>query len=989
MPDEYLLAGILKPAAPLGFSIFPYLCLADNSGYLPVRERLTSHSQGSLVQFPEVAAEMLELSETIEPLALVRRFSKKEVTPGDFFSCVDKHIMEQVIRPFVEKALLRMVELLRTNDLPLFEMKDMPNLYPEDRIRIYHVTAKAKLKFLRSESGTLYTFEAYLDQHKVNLQHPGNVILTREPCLYFSQKRLFAFDDSISGKFLLPFLKKESIEIPTRMEAQYFGTFIRQIVNRCEIEAEGFSVNDIVVEPTASLSLENDWQGKPSLVLMFAYGAKSILANHPQKTITELQSGDKGFVINRLKRKLAWEKQQKDLLKAAGLQQVEATYRLHAKDGPNTQYTLIEWIVRNREMLNSQGIALIQNKGERYCFESASLRTSLQKHTDWYDLHMEVSIGGFLLPFYKFRDHLLNNRKEYVLPDGGIFVLPDEWFTRYREIMLFVKEKNGTLGLQKHHYRLLRDFNFPDIQELLLQETNPEPFLLPVLQDVQLRAYQIYGFGWMKRLGRQGFGSLLADDMGLGKTLQVIALLASYYEASMQQHGNEEIVLPANGMQSGIQMDVFSTIAPVGKKIKDDILPVSEKKKMPCSLVVMPASLIHNWLHEISRFAPGLRVYVHTGSGRKLSANLLNSNHVVLTTYGTLRNDVEFLEGYSFGYIVLDESQNIKNAGSKTAMAAFRLIGEHRVALTGTPIENSLNDLWSQMHFLNPGMLGSFHSFNTYYASLLAANPKHAAGVELLKMIQPFLLRRTKEEVATELPPVTETVSYCTMDEGQQKIYETEKSKIRNYIMAGAENGSLMKSSVMVLRALTQLRQIASHPRLVDPFSLAGSGKFDEVTEKLETVMAENHKVLVFSSFVKHLSLLESWCQDKGIRYALLTGSTTSREKVVTSFKKDAGIRLFLISLKAGGVGLNLAEAGYVFILDPWWNPAAEMQAISRAHRIGQNKNVFVYRFITKETVEEKIMSLQERKKALAGNFILSDATIAGMSREEVMELFA
>lgn len=990
MSDAHLLVGILKPAAPLGYAIFPYSCQADKIGYLNIRERLTLLSVDSAVQLPAVAAEMVELSAAIEPHALVRKYSKKEIAPGDFFAKASKELLEQVIRPFVETALLRMVHLLQTNDLPLFEAKDMPNLYPEDRIRLSPITAEARLRFLRSETGTQYTFEAFLGRHKVNLQHPGNIILTREPCLYFSEKRIFAFDSTINGKFLIPFLKKESIEIPSRMEVQYFGTFIRKIVNRCEIEAEGFTIRNAEVEPTASLSLENDWQGRPVLVLMFNYGEKMVLANHPQKSITELHSGEQGFVFNRLKRKLGWEKQQREFLKSLGLHQSEATFKLHSNAQANTLYELVEWIIRHREQIENQGFTFAQNKGQRYCFELAYLRTSLKTGEDWYDLHIEVSIGGYTLPFYKFRDHLLHNRKEYILPDGGIFILPDEWFTRYREVMLFSRERNGAMSLRKYHYRLLQEFNFPDIIELIKQENEPEPFRLPDLQNVRLRPYQVFGYGWMKRLGRRGFGSLLADDMGLGKTLQVIAILASYYSVTIQQQANNEIALPEKPFKTGEQLDIFSQAGSIPARDQpNESNPGDPVKKLPCSLIVMPASLIHNWVHEITRFAPGLKVYVHTGAGRSLSKALLSRNHVTLTTYGTLRNDIDYLEDYVFGYVVLDESQNIKNPVAKTALAAYRLKGIHRIALTGTPVENSLNDLWSQMNFLNPGMLGSFSSFNTYYASLLAANPEHAAGAELLNMIQPFLLRRTKQEVAAELPPVTETVSYCTMEAGQQKIYEAEKSKIRNHILARVSDGSLAKSSVMVLRALMQLRQIASNPRLVDPFSEAGSGKFDEVTEKLETILAGNHKVLVFSSFVKHLNLFEAWCNEKGIRYALLTGSTTKREKVINSFKEDAGIPLFLISLKAGGVGLNLAEAGYVFILDPWWNPASEMQAIGRAHRIGQDKNVFVYRFITKDTVEEKIMHLQEKKRALAGAFVLSDTSIAGMSSEEVVELFA
>ncbi|NTW24628.1 MAG: DEAD/DEAH box helicase [Lentimicrobium sp.] len=989
MPENNVLIGILKPAIPFGFTICPYFCRQDKAGFLAVNERLTALSPESLLALHANAGELVALSESIEPQALVRKFSTKVMSPTDFFSKTDKKLIDSLIRPFFDKALSGIVELLKANDLKLFDSRQMPNLYPVDQFHIYHEKAEAKLKFRRSENGTLYSFEAMLTGHNVRLQHPSNIILTRDPCLFVSQNRVFAFDESINGKLLLPFLNKESLEIPTRMEAQYFSTFIKKIVNRCEIEAEGFTINEIKPEPHAMLSLERDWQGQAGLILKFGYGNKLLLANNPQKTITDLHSDDHGFVFNRLKRKPDWEKQQVKFLKTMGLKQFEATYRLISNGNPASIYELVNWITINHQQLSENGFTINQPEGGKYCFEPALISASLKTAVDWYDLHANVTIGEFVVPFYKFRDHILTNKREFSLPDGQLFVLPDEWFTRYREIMIFASERKGCLGLKKHHYRLLSKFNFPEIEKQLSLETGTEPFVLPVLTAISLRPYQVYGFGWMKRHSRQGFGCLLADDMGLGKTIQVIALLASYYSSVARPDAADEITLAGLRSADGSQLDIFAE--PAQPEVKISKVPLSKetsREKLPCSLIVMPSSLIHNWLNEINRIAPALKVLIFTGSGRKLSKTIADRYHIVLTTYGTLRNDIEFLEGYRFGYIVLDESQSIKNALSKTALAASRLNGEHRVAMTGTPVENSLNDLWSQMNFLNPGMLGSLKAFNNFYASVLISNPNHEAGHNLLKIIEPFLLRRTKEEVATELPPVTETVSFCTMDEGQQELYEREKSKIRNYFLSGGEGESMSRSSVMVLRALMHLRQIANHPRMTDDTSELGSGKFEEVTGKLETILSENHKVLVFSSFVKHLNLLGSWCNEKGIRFAMLTGSTTSREKVVKSFKKDKGIQLFLISLKAGGVGLNLAEAGYVFILDPWWNPAAEMQAISRAHRIGQDKNVFVYRFISTGTVEEKIMQLQERKASLAQTFVRSDSSFAGLSSEEAMALF-
>jgi SNF2 family DNA or RNA helicase len=417
-------------------------------------------------------------------------------------------------------------------------------------------------------------------------------------------------------------------------------------------------------------------------------------------------------------------------------------------------------------------------------------------------------------------------------------------------------------------------------------------------------------------------------------------------------------------------------------------IPTATPDRFPTSLIILPASLIHNWLNEFARFAPWLGIYTHVGLGRTMSIYSIKQYDIVLTTYGTMRNDIDLLLPCTFGYIILDESQTIKNPTSKATQAVFRLKSQHRLVLTGTPIQNSLSDIWSQFNFLNPEILGTHTNFMKQFAIPLAKNHTDPAAEKLKNLINPFILRRTKEEVATELPPITESVVYCGMTEAQQSLYETEKSKVRNLVIENFKLDDRKATSVLVLRALTILRQLANHPRMMNNSSDAGSGKFAEVTEKLETVLAENHKVLIFSSFVKHLSLLEEFCTKKGIKYALLKGSTTKRENVINSFKNKKEIPLFLISLKTGGVGLNLTEADYVFILDPWWNPAAEMQALNRAHRIGQDKNVFVYRFITSETVEEKIVKLQEKKKNLADLFVPSDSSIAGMTKEEILGIF-
>jgi SNF2 family DNA or RNA helicase len=354
-----------------------------------------------------------------------------------------------------------------------------------------------------------------------------------------------------------------------------------------------------------------------------------------------------------------------------------------------------------------------------------------------------------------------------------------------------------------------------------------------------------------------------------------------------------------------------------------------------------------------------------------------------------VRNDVELFAGYQFHYVILDESQMIKNPSAQVSRAVCQLKAVHRLVLTGTPIENSLTDLWSQMEFLNPGMLGSLAAFQKRYKPEISDQEKKTSDKSdrLRPIIAPFILRRTKREVEPELPPLTIEEVFCEMSDDQRVHYEREKSAVRNEVLQRLETEGAPDSSLMLLKALIRLRQAASHPVLVDSGYTGDSGKFEEIIRTAVTLHEEGHKTLIFSSFVRHLQLIAARLQEEEIGYTMLTGSTIHREEVVNKFRGN-NVSFFLISLKAGGTGLNLTEAGYVMILDPWWNPAAELQAINRAHRIGQDKKVIAYKFISSGTIEEKILQLQQRKQQLSDDFVPSGNPLKDMSREEIKGLF-
>jgi SNF2 family DNA or RNA helicase len=361
----------------------------------------------------------------------------------------------------------------------------------------------------------------------------------------------------------------------------------------------------------------------------------------------------------------------------------------------------------------------------------------------------------------------------------------------------------------------------------------------------------------------------------------------------------------------------------------------------------------------------------------------------VISSYHTVRQDIDLISGFQFHYIVLDESQVIKNPSSRIYQAIAELKSRYKLALTGTPIENSLTDLWAQMNFINKGLLGGLTYFKREFVIPIEKKDDQEKQEKLKKLINPFILRRKKEEVANELPEISKQIIYCTMTEEQREFYEREKSNIRNYIFEKIDNQGFEKSSMIVLQGLTRLRQISNHPSLVNENYTDESGKFNEVLRNIDNIIEEGHKVLIFSSFVKFLELLEIELNKVIIKYTKLTGKSIKREDIVKSFQDNPECKVFLISLKAGGLGLNLTAADYVFILDPWWNPASESQAFSRAHRIGQTKNVFVYQFISENSIEDKIHILQEKKNRLAETFVHSNNPMKEISREELEDLFA
>jgi SNF2 family DNA or RNA helicase len=403
------------------------------------------------------------------------------------------------------------------------------------------------------------------------------------------------------------------------------------------------------------------------------------------------------------------------------------------------------------------------------------------------------------------------------------------------------------------------------------------------------------------------------------------------------------------------------------------------------SLVVVPRSVLFNWMQEASRFAPNLRVLDFSGAGRSDRMHRIEDSDVVLVTYGTLRRDAAALSDFEFDYVVLDEAQMIKNPQTAAAKAARLLNGRHRLALSGTPVENRLSDLWSLFEFLNPGLLSGSTAFSRSFSGDADDEQLHV----LARGLRPFILRRTKEQVASELPDKTEQTLVCDLEPRQRTLYNELRDHYRKQFLR--DGASWQRSKLQVLEALLRLRQAACHPALIDPARIEEpSAKLDLLMTRIIETIDEGHKALVFSQFTSFLALVRRELDERRVTYEYLDGRTRDRQARVERFQSDQDCRLFLISLKAGGLGLNLTAADYVFILDPWWNPAAEAQAVDRAHRIGQARNVFAYRLIARDTVEERVVELQQRKRALADAIVSADnSVVRALTREDLELLLA
>jgi superfamily II DNA or RNA helicase len=597
---------------------------------------------------------------------------------------------------------------------------------------------------------------------------------------------------------------------------------------------------------------------------------------------------------------------------------------------------------------------------KNFRFNTAKPQTKIfiSSNTDWFDAKVDIIFGDQKVTVAEVKRALANKQQFVQLNDGTLGILPEEWLKKYSLLFRVGEGNSHNLKLSRYHLSVVDElYENRDEEELVVQlegkyerlrqfnkirEIDPPE----TLKDV-LRPYQVAGYQWLNYLTDINWGGILADDMGLGKTVQALSFL---------QHFRTH-----NGSLK--------------------------------ALVVCPTTLIYNWENEIRKFTPALTYKIHHGALRTRAKEEILDHDVTITTYGTLRSDIKLLMSVNFDYVILDESQAIKNPSSKVTKAACLLTAKHRLCMSGTPLQNNTFDVFAQMNFLNPGMLGTMEYFRQEFAMPIDKFGEQDRKEHLKKILYPFILRRTKEQVARDLPEKQEMILWCEMEDEQRKIYDAYRNDFRDKILGTIQEQGIQKSQLTILQGLMKLRQICDSPAILNE-----EEKFDNHSIKLDELAREitenisNHKALVFSQFLGMLALIRGKLDELGVKYEYFDGSTSApdREKAIQSFQNDESVRVFLISLKAGGVGLNLTAADYVYIVDPWWNPAVEQQAIDRTHRIGQTKNIFAYRMICRDTIEDKILSLQDKKRALAKELITDDSSfVKSLTREDVEYLFS
>jgi SNF2 family DNA or RNA helicase len=851
------------------------------------------------------------------------------------------------VRNYIETKQNKFFELLNGNKLflqkgklpfmwkQLFIEEEMPEVY------YYFNYNKEQIK---------YSLECELHNKKLSLTNA--TLISRNRARILIDKKIYEFESEIDGAKLIPFFSKDEVIIEKPHIENYIEKIILPLVYTNKVVPEGFDIicideidaiimkaHEIGGKQQLSLFDDNNIEAQNSnlsLDIEFKYQEFNFNPGRKSKSIKFEKTHD-SFLIKYVERDIKTEKYIVSKLKELGLCIENKPLIIPIQKGLNILND------KSQELYNL-GIEIIftdkKDKPGKLFLGERKIELVFDENLDWFDIKAKILFGEFEIPFLRILNLIKQNKTSFLLPNGELAQIPEWLIEEYKTIFEFVKIENGTPTVPKRLMKIALEkeksdrikINIKDsLRNFFLKEEMPD-YELPTQFKASLRPYQLYGYKWLRNLDEVGFGGFLADDMGLGKTVQTLALIQWLKEVNR------------------------GTV-----------------------LLIVPTSLVFNWINEINKFCQNIKYYEFTSQERIKNETIFNQFNLIITTYSILRRDIEFLSAHIYDYCILDESQYIKNPKSDTANACQKIKALHYLCITGTPIENSVSDLWSQMNFLNQGMLGSLNHFSNSVKDPLKADLYRS-------LIRPFLLRRRKEEVLQDLPKKIITVEYSEMTFEQYEFYKEIRNRYRDRFIDSAKIDGKVDSLVF-LEGLMRLRQAANHPVLVDKEYNDESGKFEHICMKIQEIHHTSAKVLIYSSFVEYLKLIKDFLLHNNISFAYIDGSVKDREEQINKFNSDPESKFFLLSLKAGGLGLNLTAAQYVFLLDPWWNPAAEAQAFDRAHRIGQTKTVFIYKFISRLSIEEKILKLQSKKLELFDKYIESEIKPSNFSIEEVLKL--
>ncbi|WP_332734041.1 SNF2-related protein [Flavihumibacter sp.] len=859
-----------------------------------------------------------------------------------------KHLVVEYMQPKLRKLMNEVA------DSPFIYMLPPNKVFKTDNLQSIGIVTEPLVPYFRvQQKKTQYEITCYVKINGKELKLTDNQINSN--LLFLFNENLYCWRNEEDVNRVETFMPKGSITITKSTWQMQLKQLVLPLAKHYHVEFDAAiisSYKDGDPERILMLQEKGDY-----LVFQPIFSYKGFETKPGDKDEIIVPDGDKVMIVHRNKE-----------VESQFLQKLEALHSNFIRpDGSQNLVLKGADVLRNNwfflfvDAMKDMKVPVFGFEALRnFRFNTAKPQTRIQisSNTDWFDAKVDIVFGDLKVTVAEVKRALANKQQFVQLEDGSLGILPEEWIKKYSLLFRIGEGKAQSLRLSKYHMSVIDElYNERNEEELFIQleekydrlrgfksirEVMPPEHLLPIL-----RPYQAFGFQWINYLSEVNWGGILADDMGLGKTVQALSFLQHYRDTHHELK----------------------------------------------ALVVCPTTLMFNWENEIRKFTPTLTWHIHHGGERSRNKAMLAEKNVIITTYGTLRSDIKMLVEMDFDYVVLDESQAIKNPASKVTKAASLLKAKHRLCMSGTPLQNNTFDIYAQMNFLNPGMLGSMEFFRQEFAIPIDKFGEPDRKDHLRKILFPFILRRTKEQVAKDLPEKVETILWCEMEDEQRKIYDAYRNDYRDKILGTIEAQGMQKSQLTILQGLMKLRQICDSPAILNE-----QDKFENHSIKLEELGREisenisNHKALVFSQFLGMLALIRKKLEELGVDYEYFDGSTSAidREKAIQRFQKDDNCRVFLISLKAGGVGLNLTAADYVYIVDPWWNPAVEQQAIDRTHRIGQTKNIFAYRMICKDTIEDKILQLQDRKRVLARDLIADDeGFVKNLTREDVEYLFS